>query len=267
MAAGTAGSLGGGRVVVLGTGKGPLACFDADDPARPLWSVGDAPGDFIKPPGDPRPNARLMGLRTARLLDVFPGPRHPGREIVAIFLNDPWSPACVRVHDLAGRVLDEFWHDGHLFHFEHLPRSNLLVFSGVNSEKTWDEIGHAIHTRRVHPNVVFAVQPSPDGRPRGWITPRRGPHAAPAAWYRCLHYRGDATIRETARVETPSLQHGVDSGLVRFTVQPLPRRVAGGEIVFLLNDRGEVVERFANDTYLSAEERPEPSSFVLGDLP
>jgi hypothetical protein len=121
-------------------------------------------------------------FRNARVADVFPGV--PGDELLVIHLDWRADAAAVRVYDLAGKVLFEAWHFGHLSDAYWLGADSLLVLSGVNSEANWRLRGHPA-APYVWPMVVLGIRPTL-GEKRGWITTSSFAGDLQPAWYRCL---------------------------------------------------------------------------------
>ncbi len=179
-------SLGGGQLVLVGAGpKEPapeLRAYDGNNPDTVLWSSGFGADRFTAPPRQGFEAASAYWLVNATLADVFPD--RPGVEIVASHAHRVRGACCIRVYDLAGTVLYEVWHYGHIYDLRWLSGPKLLVLLGVNSEALWKFRGHP-EAHMEWPVVVLAVRPEVGTR-AGWITTPSHAGDSPPHWYRCV---------------------------------------------------------------------------------
>ncbi|MBL1218358.1 MAG: serine/threonine protein kinase [Planctomycetes bacterium] len=103
------------------------------------------------PPADDR-----FRVETCMVVDVFP--ELDGDEIVATFFHTPYSPMAIRVYDFEGTVLYEVWHDGYLQAMHWIPRQQIIVLAGENSDGRW--IDRGVDTAgKSCPNVLVGVSP------------------------------------------------------------------------------------------------------------
>lgn len=90
--------------------------------------------------------------------DVFTDP--PGFEAIALHrASNGLAYTQVAVYDYSGTVLDTLWWDGHLVAAFWCDDLGLIVCVGVNSERTWEDLGSAAGPSSVHPMVVCAFEP------------------------------------------------------------------------------------------------------------
>ncbi|MEE8130478.1 MAG: serine/threonine-protein kinase [Vicinamibacterales bacterium] len=183
-------ALGGGRLVALGFNqqergplKGKVCVFDADKLDQPLWTDRIKDAEMIAAFPPTRFQSEGFGPQIVQAIDLFEEPT--GAEIVAVFSHSPSSASVVRVYDLDGNVLTDFWHDGAPNEPHWMPSERLLAFASPNCEVYWDKRGHA-ETEAAHPIVVWAVRPTIGYRGAAWTTPSPGGDRTILAWYRCL---------------------------------------------------------------------------------
>jgi len=151
----------GHRLAIIGFNEGSnifpgqLCAFDVDtDRREPCWTRSieiekDGP-PFLKAMDRSR---WRFGVKHTILADVFSESRSPGPEIIAIFAH-PYSRRCVRIYDLDGKRLCEFWQDGGLLRPHWMAQPGLLVFVGGDEREKRGDVQFA--------PVVFAIQPQLD---------------------------------------------------------------------------------------------------------
>ena len=160
-----------------------LCAFDVGrDLDNPTWSDRIEARDLLPSIIERDRVGQSFNVSWAAVADVFP--ERPGREIVAVF-GCVYSQRVIRIYDLSGAVLYQFWHDGSLTQCYWMSKARLLVFVGLNSEAYWEQRGEE-HVGRHYPIVVFAVRPT-----LGFIadeylpsTPGEGPSSP--VWYKCV---------------------------------------------------------------------------------
>jgi serine/threonine protein kinase len=180
-------ALGGGKVVLVGfslvSDQSRLCAFDAFHPEHLLWSTPCGLNALTVPPA-PRGYRKdpYFVMCDARIADVFP--ESPGPEIIVLHLDWRGDAGAVRIYDLAGKVLYEAWHSGHLKDSYWLGADKVLVLSGVNSEAFWRSRGHP-DAPYMWPLVVMGIQPV-CGERWGWITTSTLAGDLQPQWYRCV---------------------------------------------------------------------------------
>lgn len=117
--------------------------------------------------------------------DVFP--ESPGEELIVVHVHSDGTPHCVRIYDLTGKQLFEFWHFGPVrgaFWWE--TQKLLVCFGDRHGQRTdsWRAHGWPGNYR---PLVVFAVRPVL-GESVGWISDESNAaeRAKYLAWYKAL---------------------------------------------------------------------------------
>lgn len=146
-------------------------------PTPPDWYVNRAPDDPAYGP--------YFRCWKFDVMDVFPD--HPGQEIVAVYHHNRSSLTAIAVHNLKGEVLFSVWHDGFVYDFGRVGDTDVLVFTGVNSDGEWRDRG-VVDTRSAvnpHPTIAMAIRPQLGSR-EGVIIPGHGLHSFDPLWYRCL---------------------------------------------------------------------------------
>lgn len=260
-------SLGGGQVALVGYGlqsqTSSLCAYDARHPDTLLWSTpfgGDGFAARVLPGSSPR--EPWMMFQGAIVADVFS--ESPGDEIVAIHLNWQGDGACIRVYDLAGTVLYEAWHPGHLYGAYWFSSAKQLALVGVNSEAYWSDRGGGggYHW----PVVVLAIKPEM-GERRGWISTTSLKGDVQPIWYRCVLPSGAIDERGKLLPGSPGVPTGGYGDPASTMV------VTFGNSTWLIVDSdGQVVQRVVMSDQkgkpaLASGERPLIEQVYLGDLP
>ncbi|MFO0831577.1 MAG: serine/threonine-protein kinase [Phycisphaerales bacterium] len=196
--------------------------FDPLRPERPVWDSNEPARAPRHPPGTDVSNqyVAVEGL----LVDVFPEVPDGIPELITSHHHTERSATVLRVYDLSGNVRFEVWHDGfiHALHWE--PSTREVVIAGVNSERTFAEMGFP-QVATSHPVVVFSVRPQ-DGLHADWVrTPTwpdpPGVHTIAPTWYR---YLGPPRCYPF-EVSTMSINPSIDEQGHRFRVSlSTPRR-------------------------------------------
>ena len=263
---------GGGRLILIGckeTGqadlRGKLWAFDADgDLDNPEWQG-------VLEDSDLPANLRSKGYRAsefflfqATLVDIFPGIE--GTEILTAYLH-PRSACALRIYDLAGNVLFQVWHDGHLRRFLWIPRSQKLIIAALNTEALWHERGVPSAGSDRHPQVLFSIRVRRGQRLTEWIRSSDAWGTYPVGWYKGLLPGdwGDKAFIDGIRAASPS-----DGATADFVVQVNLERLRGG-VAIPFNEFGAEVERRIPSNVLVAEidaRRVPPHETVrFGELP
>ncbi len=196
---------GGGRLIVLGSivqnadfpFRGKLCAYNADGSYDvPVWDktieqdvIDEMPSDcWPRPEFEPDRQYRAgsFSVYKAWLLDIFPGPDHPGPEIVAYHQHNPGSQGALRIWNLNGEVLFHVWQDGGIGDVCWMPEAGLLVCIALKGDMDDAEYGWKL--TRNHPHVIFAIRPKPGDISRGWIHPNP-PGTKP-------RFKGDAWMGE-----------------------------------------------------------------------
>jgi hypothetical protein len=262
-------AVGGGALVLVGfepnlesAGRaGRIDAFLADRPREAVWS---ADSSALRWPKEYQERREVVpAIELAALEDIFE--ESPGPELVVVHALNPFSPAAIRVYDLAGAVRYEARHDGAICSTRWLPAAKKLVICGLNSEARWDERG-VEDLRPCYPYIVAAIKPR-WGRTQapGWLVSATTPVDETLSWYRwigpvdVLGHLNDAAIG----LQGPG--GGWDVG--RCSTVVLKRAVfVGRELCLVIDEHGDVQGRWSNDGYKAAQrtgELPEPEAFRL----
>ncbi len=268
----------GGRLAIIGFGmgafhpfRGYLCAFDtARDLEKPVW-IGRIETNDIPP--QIRSDFELVGeqfaLAFAWVFDVFP--ERSGKEVVAVYFHELWSPTAVRVYDQAGNVLYQFWHDGTLRSCYWMSDAGLLVFAGQNGEADWEQRGYPRVKRNPDPQVVFAVRPA-----RGLIsheflctTPCSGSGRLSPVWYKCLLPYNVADIWAGWEFRTPRTGHDPGNSALLNLLFGEDRRAS---VAWIIDELGnEVPDTRVPDDLYKRDERdktlPPYTDYHLGELP
>jgi len=177
---------GGRPLVVMGVSdedQPGLFVYDAAQlNADPLWTSGFGPDRFTVPLGGLSEFVPQMLVYGVDAFDLFEN--LPGDELV-VFHADRWKGAsAIRIYDLAGKVLYEAWHTGHVFKTVWLESERTLVFLGDNSEVTWRCRG-VEGVQRQWPTVLFSLKPELGTTP-GWIATPSRPGTTTPGFYKCI---------------------------------------------------------------------------------
>jgi serine/threonine protein kinase len=244
--------------------QGALCAFDVGcDRDVPIWQSRVTEEEIIDDFQSTGHLARGFGPAWIEAIDLFDDP--PGPEIITSYHHAPSSAAVIRILDLEGRLLYEFWHDGGVHRPYWMYSAGQLVFVGLNSEVYWDRRGYPNITE-AHPTVVFAVRPQLGHRGSTWTTPTPGGSTATLAWYRCLLPAESSDFFGGERqVSVPPPGH--DPGrLVQLGVYLEKSRRKGG-ILLLIDETGTETARRTGDGWKRNPDAPPLTMFSLGDLP
>jgi hypothetical protein len=244
--------------------RGCVCAYPVQSSAGPAWSARITEGDIdgsLLPPKKYIPEQ--FHAEAAVIADTFPGLSGP--EIVVIHKDGPHSACAVRVYSLDGEVLCQWWHDGALNPGRWVAGPRLLVFTGLNCQAPWEQLGYPGVTGK--PIVVFAVRPEPGFKSTAWTAP--GVRDSTLCWYRCLLPPGASDSFSGAQVIEP---HAYEDPLryVRIEVQLRADTSAG--FSWLVDGNGSIVpdSLVRNDAYRARQESgsaPDPGGFELGDMP
>ena len=264
--------LGGGRVLVIATDDvdsdphtDELCIYDltAYD-AEPIWTSAGT----ITLPNELRYAAQCDKEHDAfevihvRIADVFP--QEPGPEIIAFHRHNPYSPTAIRVYDLAGQLLYETWHNGHLYESYWMSEPGLLVATGCNSDGKWFDRGFE-GTTDLFPTVVFSIHPElgVTGKVLSWpgFTGTTDP-----AWYWCVFPSELSNFLKGSLLDLdpPSLKYAPEQH-VQFSTITMTKSKC--QYTWILDAAGNVVEQYPSSGWSQESELPDPSLVKLGDLP
>jgi len=109
-----------------------VCIWDPNDLSKPKWWTPSNEPDLVQPVRRREPGT-VFRAPIVLVDDIFPGDDHPGKEIVVVH-SHIFSLRCVRVYDLAGKVLYSGWHDGAIGSVHWMSGPGLLAFSGDNAE-------------------------------------------------------------------------------------------------------------------------------------
>jgi hypothetical protein len=244
-----------------------VTAFDlAGDLDEPLWQEGMTEADAVPPSlvaiGR---DGRDFAPSLAQVLDVFP--ETPDPEIVVAFQHELFSQSAIRVYDLNGRLLDQFWHDGNPADMRWIVGERLLVVAGLNGEAYWPERGATEVGSTHYPTVLFAFQP--DMEP---VAPDWAPLPAPGirsriVWYRCLLPPSLAEPFHATDLRPPWRRDRDPRGRFRVTVKV--RETPGAAVSMLMDADGREVpgHRVLTDLFAIRNDLPDPSALEFGDLP
>ena len=88
--------------------------------------------------------------------DVFA--ENPGEELVTVHFYHPWCLSCVRIWDLDGSVLDEFWHQGQVRSVEHFAGTTRLALAGHWNALDLAKLGQIAFSGSQNPHAVTVVE-------------------------------------------------------------------------------------------------------------
>ncbi len=263
--------LGGGHLALIGfnqsdAGKfrGSLCAFDvARNRTEPLWydriTDEDMPGDFR----DAAYTSEGFGVQSeSTVADVFPDA--PGKEIIAIYNHDLYSPSFVCIYSMEGELLYQVCHDGAIIDVQWVSGSGQLVVIGNNSEAPWSQrVRHEI--QRVHPLVVFALTPIP-GHIGEQIVTSTSEAKATLGWYKCVLPPEAVDLIGSIRFQ-PSPSGDDTSSYVRLSFRMKSNPVAG--VSWLVDDTGTEVPgtRVPNDEWMLDSRSRDLANLRLGELP
>jgi hypothetical protein len=266
---------GGGKLVAVAFGPevsrssnierqwaGKMCVFDAAHPREHLWTSHVQLPVQLRyatpvPPEKDEFRPRLLAAE-----DIFPEAQSPGKELVLVSWNRPYSPACVQVYSQDGRTLFEAWHDGQISSIHWMHTERVLVLAGCDSDGTWVDRGYRVEAN--YPRIVFAIRPrvgevgtvyAPEGR--------RG--ARPPLWYvALLPAQLDSTLEGAIALGSPYL--GLDGGShVRVSILGANTTRPTG-LSWVLDKNGAVKETVI-DAGWSDQGLPSPDRFVFGKPP
>lgn len=145
-------------------------------PAYPEWA----------PPPTNNHNARPGAFRCAQVR-VINEPTIGGNVIATLYQYTGHSLSCLAIHDFAGTLLQQVWHDGYLYDVARFSDVPMYVVVGVNSDGYWADRGFTASSGvySPHPIVAFAVELG-SGEKSGVVMPGSPMATAEPAWYRCL---------------------------------------------------------------------------------
>jgi hypothetical protein len=267
--------LGGGRLAVVAfsealshTRPRSLRAFEASDLEKPLWEgrvSSDAP---LPDPHERGYTGEVFRIHMVELADVFEG--IPGEEIIVGYVASHRSQSIIRIYDLRGRVVYQFWHDGNPSHCRWLAEARLLVFLARNAEVPGERRGLRMG-QNVHPIVLFAVRPIVGDVHEAFLKPSPRDGMPSAVWYRCLY--------PTDVVPAPVMLQGVTRARGRAGVR-LRIRVHHeiGGLSWVTDEHGREIPgtRVIADRYKrnlrghpkgDSQRLPDPNDFHLGPLP
>ncbi|MCZ6735837.1 MAG: hypothetical protein O7C65_08615, partial [Planctomycetota bacterium] len=266
--------LGGRRLAIIGFSQrytaavsGSLCAYPANgDRTTPIWVRRIAENDLPTAAKDHGYKADAFSVKWCDVQDVFPGPKHPGLEVIADYQHGPGSACAVRIYDLNGELLYQIWHDGSLGRGYWMSEPGLLVLCGLNSEAYWAERGHP-EVKEAHPIVLFALRPQLGHIATRMTTPSLGGNTATLAWYKCLMPPRSSDLFRNGEVTAPLPRHD-PAYLVRFGAT-LATNPPAGRLSWVLEQTGAEVPgtRQTTDPWKLDPEAPDPDIFYLGDLP
>jgi len=182
-------ALGGEHLVLIGytadakvEHAGSLCAFTLRDLETPAWTARITPDDIRESPLPGSFTAGQFHIACGRDADVFP--ERPGREIIVIHKDGPYSPVALRIYDLKGELLYQIWHDGVLNPPYWMDAEQLLLVTGLGQEKLWPARGHPAVNNP--PIVAFAVKPRAGHLGRAWTGDSKDADTATLEWYKCV---------------------------------------------------------------------------------
>ena len=197
-----------------------------------------------------------------RIADIFP--EEPGSEVVAFHQHSPYSPTAIRVYDLAGQLLYETWHDGHLSESYWMSEPGLLVAAGCNSDGKWQERGYEA-TVDLFPTVVFAIRPElgVTGQVLSW--PGSTGTVDPT-WYWCVLPSELSNFLKASllNLDPPSLKYAPESR-VQFLLATKTK--TNCNYSWILDAAGNTVAKYPSSGWKQEPDLPDPSLVKLGVLP
>jgi hypothetical protein len=133
-----------------------LLVFDPAQPHNPLWAVIDGEHPVVPPITLSQPNDSFR-VTNAFLEDIFED--LPGPEIVVLILHKPNYPSCVRIYNLAGDVLFEAWHSGHILEAAWSRSAGQLLVHAAENAIVWEHLVIDPPRTRLYAQALFALKP------------------------------------------------------------------------------------------------------------
>ena len=267
---------GGGRLALIAYSgwedglPGPaLYAYDLQqDLNTPVWTTYPQMSELTMPPlarAGHEDQEIWFQYGATSLHDIFPN--RPGQEVITSQIVATTGYTCIRILDLEGSTLCQYWHKGTAPQCYWMSEAKLLVFLAASMENTWGDPG-GDGLDDLYPRVIFAIRPVLDHISDRWVYPTDAPHQERAVWYRALRpfEAVDALSSMTLAAPHTSDPKGRNVRLV------LGMRISSNPTFSLLIDyRGDEVpgRRVVSDGYRATVERgdaPEPSVVYLGDL-
>lgn len=250
---------GGGAVVALAySSTTPLSIpfasefclFDASKPDIPYWSSAECP--LVPPDEGPSQTNGRYRVVVCVSADVFES--SPGIEFIVLHRNILHDATAIRIYDCQGGLHFEVWHFGGLHDVHWVPSSRVVVATGVNSERRWDELGHPMtESAALYPAIALALEPSDDHlASRAFLAFGGDIRDTAVHWYKWLgppeklaplqSVIGGVRVPEGNwnSNEFSQLDFVTDGNS---TMVPKPR------LSFVVDSAGIEVERFAHDSY------------------
>jgi serine/threonine protein kinase len=187
--------------------SGELFAASASDPGTILWRSGRFGETFPLPPGFEVRDDDVYTLRCAEIADVFPS--RPGKEVVSLHLHPRRPFTALRVTDMAGAVLYQVWHRGHLSDVHWAAGSKLLLACGVSNDERLRR-GDTRLQKGVYPTVVFGVTPKIGVAIDQLVDPFDTAAAQPTRLYCVLSPLVAAEELPGGAAELASAPHGLD---------------------------------------------------------
>jgi serine/threonine protein kinase len=265
-------ALGGERLVLIGytadakvEQHGSLCAFTLRNLNTPVWTARVTQSDIGVSPLPDTFTEDQFHVTCGRDADVFP--ERPGREIIAIHKDGPYSPVALRIYDLNGELLYQIWHDGVLNPPCWLAEERLLVMAGLGQEKLWPARGYpAVNNPLL---VAFAVRPRAGHLGRAWTGDSEDADTATLAWYKCVLPPAYSDTFSWAEVTAPHAGEDA-SRFLRFGVALRGDDTAA--ISWLMTGSGDLVpgSEVPTDSYKRHQKQgraPAPELVKLGELP
>lgn len=237
---------------------------------KPAWTATQHIPPALRYAARYRPEPDMFLFQLAELIDVFPD--EPGPELVSLHTYTPFSPCAIQIHRADGKLLSEYYHDGHIESVYFEPTQRIMYAAGPNSDGIFSERGETGTSAGRYPIVIFAFRPRP-GEIQQVIRHPDLDYGTEPIWYKCLlPARAYTTVRKN-RVDVgislrePTLLEHRQLGNIEVQLGAGITQDTLGQVNLIMTPEGEIIESLANDTWTGTDHGWTADIFELGDLP
>ncbi len=239
-----------------------LCAFDVNGNCdEAIWvgsiSTADLPDRVRKAGG----RASEFHVRLAWCEDVIDA--SPGKEIIAVHHRGAHSACDIRIYDTKGKTLYEVWHIGALECCYWMKDAGLLVFAGLNAEKSWSGRGFP-ELKSDYPQVLFALRPEFGKVSKDFVGFESPEDIDSLEWYKCLLPPEAGDFITGAVFLGPPIDGNNPGRFVHYTL--MVEEGMGATIGWTIDEFGQIVPGscLPTDGYKRLKEVPKPSEFRLG---
>jgi hypothetical protein len=235
--------------------------YDVTRPDAPIWSTRQEP--LAIPDGYADRLEIKLDAGFTLVADIFDAV--PGKEVVTSQGLWPYSPVCIRIFDLSGRLLYSVWHDGGVTDMLWAQHRRQIVVAGLASETRWDERG-LDWPGAPYPFVVFTIEPQLGHIADPWIVEHDRVRDPTVRWYKWLGPVDQIGALGTFELRIASRSTATGEELL---VARAHMWKSSAEMMFGLDETGTEITRWTSDVYKAgvlAGELPDPDVYRLFDI-